>query len=154
ESTNDVSIYRAQFGANGYVFNNPTPWLLLPYGSQKTGVSLFAFDTSISVQGFSVPFHVTGTADYLGTETESNIGNTGKTISGGQVKVTIAITGTALGTTVNIVSTQTYSFDPAIGGYFHSVSNTTIPDVSVIGTHVITGSTSVTTKILTAYTLK
>jgi hypothetical protein len=151
ESSNDISIYRSTFGTQGFLFVNPSPWLLLPFGSKSTGVQLFAFDTTVTIQGFPVPFHVVGTADYLGTDAITKNGSS--FASGGQVKVTITITGNALGTSINVVSAQTYSFDPTIGGYFHSTSNTSIPDVTVLGQHAVTGSTSSTTKILTDFSL-
>jgi hypothetical protein len=151
ESSNDVSIYRSTFGTQGFLFVNPSPWLLLPFGSKSTGVQLFVFDTTVTIQGFPVPFHVVGTADYLGTDAITKNGSS--FASGGQVKVTITITGNALGTSINVVSAQTYSFDPTIGGYFHSTSNTSIPDVTVLGQHAVTGSTSSTTKILTDFSL-
>src|SRR5438128_1802525 len=44
ENNNDVSIYLKQFGTSGFMFNNPTPWMTLPFVTKKTGVYLFATD--------------------------------------------------------------------------------------------------------------
>ena len=42
EANNDISVYKASFGSNGFVFANPSPWLTLPFGSKRTGVQLFS----------------------------------------------------------------------------------------------------------------
>lgn len=151
ETSGDVSIYLKQFGASGFYFTNPKPWMLLPFNAKTTGVSLFDTTESVTVQGNTIPVHVVGVADYVGADQITKNGS--KFASGGQVKVTITADGNAFGTPVHIVSTQTYSFDGSIGGYFHSIGNTTVPDVVIFGATVLKGRTTDYTKILTDFNL-
>ncbi len=148
ESDNDVSVYLKEFGTSGYTFSNPTPWMKLPFGSKQTGVKLFTTDTLVNSQAGPTRVYLTGVADYVGPDQIAGKAN------GGAVKVTIHVRDTLLGTAVDIVATQSYSFDPSIGGYFHSIMTTDVPTVSLLGTTVLQGNTKVTEKILTDYSLK
>lgn len=151
ETSGDVSIYLKTFGSGGFFFTNPKPWMLLPFNSKTTNDTLFDAMESVTVQGNSIPVRVLGIADYVGTDEITK--NGGKFASGGQVLVTITVSGQVLTTAVKITSTQKYSFDGSIGGYFHSISNTTVPDV-VIGTfQVLQGRTSDDTKVLIDFNL-
>ncbi|MEI8134183.1 MAG: hypothetical protein WCH46_03770 [bacterium] len=153
ESNLDVSVYKSNFGSSGFVFNNPTPWMTLPFGSKKTGVVLFTHDTTISVSGQNEKLTITGTVDYIGTD-ELDTGTThAKMASGPQAKVTISIVGTSP-VPVTITSTQTYSFDfYTTGNYFHSISDFNFPDVKFFGSTLLAGSTSHTEKIMTTFSL-
>jgi hypothetical protein len=155
ESNNDVSVYRANFASNGYVFTNPSPWMTLPFGSKKTGVVLFpAHDTVISANGISETLTISGTVDYVGTD-EIDTGTAHKKfVSGPQAKLTITISGSSP-VVINITATQTYSFDYyTAGSYFHSIATTTFPDVKFATTTLLAGSTSFSEKILTSMSLK
>lgn len=125
--------------------------MLLPFGSKTTKVTLFDTTENVTIQTTTVPVHIVGIADYVGPDEITKNGS--KFTSGGQVKITITATGNVIGTPVKIESTQTYSFDGTIGGYFHSISNTTVPDVVIFGTPVLQGRTSDDIKILTDFNL-
>ncbi len=154
ESNNDVSVYKPTFGSNGYTFNNPTPWLTLSFGAKNPDAQLFSYDTTITVQGQSEKLVVTGTAHYIGIDEIDTGASHTKLASGNQANIVISIMGTTP-LTVNISSTQTYSFDfYTTGCYFHSISNTLFPDVKFIGTTVVPGSTTLTEKFLTSFNLK
>ena len=130
ESNGEISFYRANFGSNGYVFNNPTPWLTLPFGSKQTGVQLFSGKDTIAVSGQQEILTVVGTADYIGTDEVDTNGV--KLASGNQARLTITITGVSPIPVTGISSAQTFSFDGSIGNYFHSISKTIFPDVSFL----------------------
>jgi hypothetical protein len=151
ESNGDVSFYRAGFGSSGFVFNNPTPWLTLPFGSKATGVTLFSTPQTIDYGGNQETVTVTGTADYIGTD---QISVNGKTISSNQARLTITITGTSPAA-VNIISTQTFSFDPStIGYYFRQISNTIVNDIKIGPLVLLPGNSTFNEKTLLSYTLK
>ena len=151
ESSNDITIYRASLGSNGFVFFNPTPWITLPFGSKMTGVQVISFDTSVSAQGATIPVHISGVADYIGVD--SIVKGSSKYASGSQVKLTVTITGSIFGTPIVITASQSYSFDISKGGYFHSVTETQIPNVVILKTQILQGNTSLVEKILTDFTL-
>jgi len=151
ESNGDISFYRANFGSNGFVFNNPSPWLTLPFGSKQSGVQLFKANDTILVSGQQEILQIIGTADYIGNDEVDTNGI--KLASGGQARLTIAITGLSPIPVTGISSTQTFSFDGSVGNYFHSISKTVFPDVSYFGTTIIKGSMTSNDKKLKSYVL-
>ncbi len=150
ESNGDISFYRDGFGSNGFVFNNPTPWLRLPYGSKGTGITLFDTTQEVSYGGNTETVKITGTGDYVGTD-KLTVG--GKELSGGQAKLTIKISGTTPAV-INVTSTQTFSFGKSIGYYFHSISKTVFDDIKLFGTTLLAGTTTSNEKTLTSFELK
>jgi hypothetical protein len=153
ESNGDVSFYRASFGANGFVFANPTPWMTLPFGSKSTNSQIISgYDTiPIPSLGTSEIVTISGIADYLGTD-EEDTGTTTKVklASGGQARLTITITGISPLPVTGISSTQIFSFDNSIGYYFHSISKNIFPDVIALG---FKGSMTSNEKTLMFYNL-
>ncbi|MEP7234939.1 MAG: hypothetical protein ABI778_06555 [Ignavibacteriota bacterium] len=153
EPNGDISVYRPTFGSGGFVFENPSPWLTLPFGTKKTGVMLFTKDTSITYASQNETLTLSATADYIGTDEVDTGASKTKLASGGQARITINITGTTPAT-VNIKSVQTYSFDLSIGSYFHSISSTDFKDITIGGiVTVLPGNSSHTEKFLSSYNL-
>lgn len=152
ESNGDVSIYLKELFTYGdFTFISPEPWLKYPLGSKMSGVVLFEADTNMQVQSFSVPVHITATANYLGTEELKKDGNA--FADGGKAEVVVTVNGSLSGVNVTVVGKRSLSFDPKIGGYFRSTDETIIPDVKVLGQTFLQGNTSLTTKILTSFSL-
>ncbi|HYM36155.1 MAG TPA: hypothetical protein VET48_12200, partial [Steroidobacteraceae bacterium] len=142
ESNGDVSVYIPGFGASGFNFASPTPWIRLPFGSQKTNDTLFVEDTNINVSGTSLSVHLVAVTSYVGTE-ELDV-NGPPIAKGGVAKVLIIAT--VFGQP--ITATVTYSIDPSIGGYFHSITDLKVPTIVIL-----TGNTHHKDKTMTSFTL-
>ena len=152
ESNGDVSIYRKELFTYGdFTYVSPQPWLKYPIGSKLSGVILFEADTTMMVQTFPVPVHIVAKANYLGTEELKKDGNA--FADGGKAEIVVTVTGSLSGVSVKVTGTQTVSFDPKIGGYFRLSDYFEIPDVKVLGQTFLQGNTSLTTKILTSFSL-
>jgi hypothetical protein len=130
ESNGDISIYNPSFGTSvagqRIDFINPTPWLQIPFGSKSTGVQLFAMDTAITLPLVGKQtLHIVATADYIGTE-DLQVNNQ-SLANGGKAMITITISNPLL--PAPVVAKQIYSYDPSLGGYFHSISTLSVPAV-------------------------
>src|SRR5688572_1220302 len=152
ETNGDVSIYLKELFTYGdFTFISPEPWLKFPIGSKLSGVILFEADTTMQVQSFSVPVHITAVANYLGTEELKKDGNA--FADGGKAEVIVTVSGSLSGVNVTVVGKRSLAFDPKIGGYFRSTDETIIPDVIVFGQTFLQGNTSLIQKILISFSL-
>jgi hypothetical protein len=147
ESNGDVSVYVPSFGisvgTNHFVIFSPKPWLTLPFGSQKTKDTLFTADTAIDFGlGSKTAIHIVAVADYVSKE---ELAPSGPRLAYGDVaKVSIY----GITSLFTAIATQSYSVDPSLGGYFHSIAMVAVPPIVIYKSH-----NSTKERILYSYTL-
>ena len=147
ERNGDVSVYVPSFGigvgATHYTIFSPKPWLMLPFGSQLKGDTLFNADTAIDFGlGSPTNIHIVAVADYVSKEELAPLGP--RLAYGDVAKVSLF----GITSLFTAVATQSYSVDPSLGGYFHSIATVAVPQIIVYKSH-----NSSKERILYSYTL-